>query len=174
MKKVNFDSVEESSGGNTPLDPGPYVAVITGAIDHDDKEYVELVFDIAEGPRKGYYSDEWAAQHVYAHHIILSYKDSALGFLKHNLKQFTESNAGFDAEAAWNGGKLDMFTGKLVGINLRQEEYEKDGEVKLRFALPNLCPAQDVRDGKVKPLPTKTLGGVRPSTTANADIPIPF
>ena len=100
------------------------------------------------------------------HHFFLSYKDTALGMLKGRLDALKESNPGFDPFAAWDAGRLDMFANRLVGINLQEEEYEYNGEVKTRLNVCQVVPVQDVRDGQVKPRDTKKLdGGSAPSTT---------
>ena len=163
MRSVNWNNITASSdGGFTPLPAGPYVARIVGMTDNESREYVEVVFDIAEGEHAGYYSDDWGKSHPYAHHFFLSYKDSALGMLKGRLNAIAKSNPGFDPEAAWNAGRLDMFANRLVGINLQEEEYERnDGETGTRLNVCQVIDAQMVRDGKVKPRDKKPLGSGR-------------
>lgn len=172
MKSFNWDSIQSSGNGEfTPLPAGAYVARITDAVDFEQKEYVEVIFDIAEGPHAGFYSDDWGKAHPYAHHVYFSYKETALGMLKGRLDAITASNPGFDAQAAWNAGRLDMFVGRLMGVNLQEEEYERDGEVRVRLNVAYVTDAQKVREGKVKPRPRKTLGGgsgKKPSTPAPA------
>ena len=163
MRSVNWNNITASSdGGFTPLPAGPYVARIVNMLDNESREYVEVIFDIAEGEHAGYYSDDWGKSHPYAHHFFLSYKDSALGMLKGRLDAIAKSNPGFDPEAAWNAGRLDMFANRLVGINLQEEEYERnDGETGTRLNVCQVVDAQLVRDGKVKPRDKKPLGGGR-------------
>lgn len=159
MRAFNWNSIQSTNDTFTPLPAGPYVAKVTDAIDNPEKEYVEVIYDIAEGQHAGYYSDEWGKSHPYAHHFYMSYKETALGMLKGRLDAFAASNAGFDPFAAWDGGRLDMFRGRIVGINLQEEEYERDGEVRVRLNVCGVMDVQRVRDGKVKPKPRKTLGG---------------
>lgn len=161
MRSVNWGNVQSSSdGGFSPLPAGPYVARITEMTDNPTKEYVEVVYDIAEGEHAGYYSDDWGKSHPYAHHFFMSYKDSALGMLKGRLEAIQASNPGFDPFAAWDAGRTDMFVRRLVGINLQEEEYRRnDGEVGTRMNVCQIVDAQRVRDGKVKPRPKKALGG---------------
>ena len=162
MKSFNWSSITATSdgGGFERLEPGAYVARIVRADDNPGKEYVELVFDIAEGPRAGFYSDDWGRSHPCAHHFFMSYKETALGMLKGRLEAIAASNPGFDPFAAWDAGRAEMFEGKLVGINLQEEEYERnDGEVATRLNVCAVMGAQDVRDGKVKARPKKTLNG---------------
>ena len=163
MRSFNWNSIQSSSdGGFTPLPAGPYVARIVGMTDNESREYVEVVFDIAEGEHAGYYSDDWGKSHPYAHHFFMSYKDSALGMLKGRLEAIAKSNPGFDPFAAWDAGRLDIFANRLVGVNLQEEEYERnDGETGTRLNVCQVVDAQLVRDGKVKPRDKKPLGGGR-------------
>ena len=183
MRKVNWASVTASSDeGFEKLPAGPYVAVITEATDNENKQYVEIVYDIAEGEHKGYYSDDWGKSHPYAHHIFMSYKDTALGMLKGRLEAIQASNPGFDAFAAWDAGRLDMLRGRLVGINLQEEEYERnDGDTGVRLNVAQVVDAQRVRDGLVKTRERKTLDAKKahvPTTQAEKaafnDVDIPF
>ena len=183
MRKVNWASVTASSDeGFEKLPAGPYVAVITEATDNETKQYVEIVYDIAEGEHKGYYSDDWGKSHPYAHHIFMSYKDTALGMLKGRLEAIQASNPGFDAFAAWDAGRLDMFRNRLVGINLQEEEYERnDGDTGIRLNVAQVVDAQKVRDGLVKTRERKTIDAKKahvPTTQAEKDafnnVDIPF
>ncbi len=180
MRSLNWSTIKSSSdGGFTPLPAGPYVAKVVSMTDNAAREYVEVVYDIAEGEHAGYYSDDWGVSHPYAHHFFLSYKDSALGMLKGRLEAIAASNPGFDPFAAWDAGRLDIFTGRLVGINVQEEEYERNGEVKTRLNVCQIVDAQRVRDGKVKAREKKTLDGRPAAPTSKASIPyydgeIPF
>lgn len=137
MRNVNWSSVSASSeGGFARIEPGAYVGVITSVEDVADREYVRVLFDIAEGPLKGYYSDTFYADKPYAHNLIMSYKDSALGMLKGRLETIQACNPGFDPFAAWDAGRLEMFSGRKVGLVMREEEYwdKKTEEFKLGSA----------------------------------------
>ena len=159
-KAVSWGNVvasKDGEGGNR-LPAGPYVCRITEMIDNLQKEYVEVVYDIAEGEYANQYADDWGKSHPFAHHFFLSYKsDKALSMTKGRLEAIQESNPGFDPFAAWDGNRLDMFVGRIVGLNLQDEEYEYQGEVKTRTNVCQVVPAQDVRDGKVKTRDKKTL-----------------
>lgn len=153
---IDFEQVEESKQLQG-IEPGPYVCRILRATDNAEKEYVEVIWDIAEGPEKDRYSDQWGEEHPYAHHFYMSYKDKSLGMLKMILNAITASNPGFDAMSAWNAGRIEMFSGRLVGLNLREEEYEYNGEVKTRISVGGWAAVQDVRAGVVKPMGCKKL-----------------
>lgn len=179
MRKVEWNTVQAQADGEfRKLPAGPYVGRIVQMVDKEDKQYVECIYDIAEGEYVGFYSDDWGKGHPYAHHLILSYKDSALGMLKGRLEAIQKSNPGFDPFAAWDAGRLDMFEMRLIGLNLREEEYiNSSNEIRTRLDCRQVVPVQDVRDGKVKTLPLKKLGGEdasAASTGAGDDIKLPF
>lgn len=171
-----------TDGGFEKLPAGPYVAKIVDMVDNDSRQYVELVFDIAEGEHANFYGDKWGKEHPFAHHIFLSYKDTALGMLKGRLQAIQESNPGFDPFAAWDAGRLDMFNGRILGINLQEEEYERnDSDTGTRLTVCQVVPAQYVRDGKIKARDIKKLkGGAASTSTAATPVveayngPIPF
>lgn len=185
VRSLNWSNIQASiDGGFEPLPAGPYVAKIVAMNDNEPREYVEVVFDIAEGPKTGYYSDDFGKSHPYTHHFFMSYKDKALGMLKGRLDNIQKSNPGFDPFAAWDAGRLDMFVNRLVGINLQEEEYlNKDDEVRTRLNVCQVVSAQYVRDGKVKVRKKKVLDN-KPASGSNGigggtvvtsdDLDIPF
>ncbi len=162
MRSLNWNNITASADGGdfVKIEPGGYVARIVDMVDNEQREYVELVWDIAEGEHAGHYSDDWGKAHPYAHHLFMSYKDTALGMLKGRLEAIQRSNNGFDPFAAWDAGRLDMFRGRLFGINLQEEEYlTRDNEKRTRMNVCQVVDAQRVRDGRVKVRPLKTLDG---------------
>ena len=176
MRSLNWSSITASADGDfQQLPAGGYVARIVDMVDNEKKEYVELVWDIAEGEFAGRYSDKWGQEHPYAHHLFLSYKDTALPMLKGRLETIQASNSGFDPFAAWDAGRLDMFRGRLLGINLQEEEYEStDGKVRTRMNVCQVIPVDDVRQGKVRVREKKTLDGVaKPTTGTTSAAPAP-
>lgn len=168
MKSINWGNISASSDGGTfyRLPAGPYVAEIVSMEDKPEREYVEVVFDIAEGEHKGHFSDDWGKRHPYAHHFFLSYRDGALSMLKGRLEAIQGSNPGFDAFAAWDAGRLDIFAGRKVGVNLQDVEYARqDGSTGMRCDVCQVVPAQNVRDGKVVARPAKLLESVAQKIT---------
>lgn len=168
MRNINWGNVTASGDGDFKrLPAGPYVVRIVKMEDVPAKEYVELIFDIAEGEYANYYSDSWGIAHPWAHHIFLSYKDTALGMLKGRLEAIQDSNPGFDPFAAWDAGRFDMFIGRVFGANIQEEEYkangviavDDDGKRKTRLNVCQVVSADKVRNGEVKAKPKKTLPG---------------
>lgn len=178
-KKIDLSNVIPSDGDFAALPEGCYVCAVTALLDNPDKEYFELVFDIAEGPHAGYYSDQWGQEHAYAHRVIVSYKDTAKGLLKGRLLALTESNPGFDAEAAYYGwcdnpALAAMFTGKRFGLCMLWDYYTtKDGQtVPLKNPRPDwmnakMVPVQKVHDGTAE-LPKRQERNTPPAAGAPA------
>lgn len=152
MRKIVWEEVEESQGFESP-GAGNYVLRVTGVEDVPKSEYAWLVVDIAEGEFEGEFSRDFYAGKPYAHRVLLSYKDSALGMLKRTMSLFTASNPGFDAMAAWNGD-LSMFVGRLVGAGVGTEQRESKATGKeytaLDFFNANLGTVDEARAGAIK------------------------
>ena len=151
------------------LPPGGYVCRIISATDHpnEEKPFLEIVYDIAEGEHAGYYSDDWGQANTWAHSTRWYYTKAALGMFKGNLKAVDESNGtGFET-AALTGIDERRMAGCLVGMILGEEEYEgNDGTVKTRLKVRGVRPAQLIRDGRFKQPELKKL-------TAESDPLIP-
>ncbi len=130
MRNVKWGEIQSSGTGDYErLESGSYVGFIVSMEDNASGEYVNMLVDIFEGPRKGYFSDAFYANKPWAHRIVLSYKDKALGMLKGRLETIAACNPGFDPFAAWDAGRLDMFAGRKVGLVFRSEEYwDKNAE----------------------------------------------
>lgn len=165
MKPINFNAIEAIEPGEyKDLPAGPYVCTITAVDDFPGKEYLRVSVDIIQGDFKDFFSDKFYNDKPWAKSSVMSYKDNPTvqGMLKGKLKAITESNPGFDAEAAWNGGDPSKFVGKAVGVVFRQEEYmdDKTGEVKVGKARPDrFVRVDDVIAGKVGVPDVKPLSG---------------
>ena len=142
------------------LPPGGYVVKIVSATDHptEEKPYLDVVYDIAEGEYAGYYSDEWGRTNEWAHSTRWYYTKAALGMFKGNLKAVDESNGtGFET-AAMTGIDERRLSGCLVGMIIGEEEYESNlGETKTRLRVRGVRPAAAIREGKFKQPELKKL-----------------
>ena len=152
MRPINLSNIAEKAEGEfNRLKPGAYQCAIMEVEDFPEKEYLRLLVDIVTGEYKDYFSDDFYADKPFAHSIIMSYKDSALGMLKGRLHVITDCNPGFDAEAAFGAGKEQMLVGKAVGVVFREEEYynRKTGEFEMGGARPDrLCRLDEIDDPK--------------------------
>ena len=158
MRPINLSNIAEKAEGEFDrLKPGAYPCTIMSVEDVPDKEYLRVLVDIVAGEHKYYFSDDFYADKPFAHSLIFSYKDTALGMLKGRLHVISDCNPGFDAEAAFNAGKEQMLVGKAVGVVFREEEYynKKEGEFQLGSARPDrlcrLTELEEERNAKPKP-----------------------
>lgn len=153
----NYDKIQ-ASGDFERLPAGGYVLKIQSATDEPAKEYLRIVYDIAEGPEKGRYLNE-TAENDYRHSFIRSYKEKALGMFKAFTNALEASNPGYKWD--WKEGALP---GKLIGVVLGYEEYEaNDGNIKERLRVASVLDAERIRKGDFKVPELKRL-----STPANA------
>ena len=139
-----------------------------------DRQYVVMIFDVAEGEHAGRFSDEYFASQDkdYAHRFYLSWKnvetdERMMGMLKSKMQAFDESNGGFDAFAALNAEQWTHFVGKYIGLVFGEEEYiANDGSVKTRLRFPYIKSVQDIRDGRYRVPALKKIDVSAPSTVA--------
>ena len=159
-----------SDGGFERLPAGGYVCKIVSVEDVTASDYLSVVFDIAEGDYKGFYSDDWGKDHPYAHRFFMSYKESALGMLKGRLKAIDESNGTEFVKEAVAGLKEQQLVGKLVGLVIGYEEYNSDrGDTRTRSYVKAVISADRVRRGDFKIPELKRLeGAAAPAITEHA------
>lgn len=137
----NFDSVELPSE-HKRLTAGGYVCRITKAEDVADREYIRLEYDIAEGDLKGYWNDN-EENYGWRDSFIRSYKDSAIRFFKAFTTAIEQSNSAYK----WNWNEQTL-VGKLVGLVLSEEEYEKrDGSIGTRLRVNRVTSIDNIRNG---------------------------
>lgn len=117
-----------------------------------------IVFDIADGEFAGYYHDDFYDELTFLHSYPLYVSsETAISISKAALQAITDSNDGFDADAAFVADKFDMFCGKRVGVVLRDEEYEtKEGNIRTSPRANRLIAAENVATTNYKPK-VKTL-----------------
>ena len=186
MPKINhseYDSAPASTGGEFQrMTAGGYVCVIQAVrtkgvgVDYvSEKQYVKLIWDVAEGDFAGKFSDDyWAGEdRDWGHQFYLSWKN--WGALKTALTCLDESNPGFDAEAAFEADNWNMFIGKKMGLVIGEEEYiANDGTVKTRFTFPRIKSVQDIKAGKFKVPPLKKVAQEASTASAETYDDVPF
>lgn len=157
MKALNLTNVQEA-GTSERLPAGGYVCKYTSVVDVADKEYLYMEFDIAEGEHRGYYARLEERAGYWAMKCYRSYKEKALPMFKRMCTAVSKSNAGF----VFDGGQVNAdektLVGKLVGIVLGEEEYERqDGNIGTRLYVSYECAADKIRKGEFKVPEKKTL-----------------
>ena len=163
MKPIkNYNSVQ-ASGDFERLPAGGYVIKITAAQDNDDKQYLRIVYDIAEGPEAGRYKNE-DAEHDYRHSFVRSYKESALGMFKAFILAVDGANGTNFNDRIEKGFPEHELVGKLLGVLFGYEEYEaNDGTVKERLRLVRFLNIEQVRAGDFKVPDLKKLKADTPT-----------
>lgn len=172
MKPINnFDAVEAISDKKR-LGPGGYICKVTKVEDVADREYLKMEYDIVDGEYKGYWSDN-EENYGWRDSFIRSYKEKALGFFKQFLSCVEQSNNGYRWD--WNEKSL---VGKLVGIVLAEEEYERrDGSVGTRLRVSKTTPVDVIREGRFEVPEKKILtnrSAVVQTQVADDDLPFEF
>lgn len=164
----NFKDVPISADrGRLPA--GGYVLKITEATDDPKKEYLRIVYDIAEGPEKDRYSDDWGKENDYAHAFYRSYKEKARGMFKAFLVAIDDTNATHFEKDAEKGLDEKKLVGKQFGAVIGEEEYETDrGDVKTRLYIAAVMSADRIRTGDftvpaLKPFKGKPAEGMKPA-----------
>ena len=165
MKPINnWEKVQASDNDFRRPEAGGYICEIIRATDVQEKEYLRIEYDIAEGEYKGYWQETAERFGWWGGDFYRSYKDSALGMFKGFTNSVEASNANYNWD--WNEKALE---GKLIGIILGEEEYVKnDGSVGTRLKVRSTKSVQDIKDGRFRIPKKKTLdeGGAAGSTTS--------
>ena len=161
MKKIeNYENVQASSGDFSRPTAGGYICKIIDVEDvpmnaQGKGDYLRIEYDIAYGEFKGYYKeqfDRWGGN--WNASFIRSYKEKALGMLKHFTNCIEQSNAGYEWD--WNEKGL---IGKFVGLVLGEEEYKNNaGEIKTKLVVSQVKTVEDIKNGNFKiPAPKKLV-----------------
>ena len=159
MKVIeNYQNVQASSGEFAKPTAGGYICLITNVEDvpmnaQGKGDYLRIEYDIAEGDFKGYYKeqfDRWSGN--WNASFIRSYKEKALGMMKHFTNCIEQSNAGY----VWDWNEKGL-VGKFVGLVLGEEEYKNSaGEIKTKLVVNQVKTVEDIKNGNFKiPAPKK-------------------
>lgn len=175
MRKIDWNNVQETTGGFTSPEPGGYIAQITAVDDVESKEYLLIEWEFASGEWKGENGKTYARAGFWPTPYFASYKDSALGFFKHFKKSVEESNRGY----LFSEDNVQGLRGRYFGVILGEEEYQKkDGTIGTRLKATNSASIQDIQTGNFKVPKKKTLSAAAaapaPSYSSPAPAPDPF
>ena len=151
MKKVDMTNVQEA-GESRHLPAGAYVCKIKAVRDIPEKEYLKVIYDIAEGEYAGYYGAirldhpdwEWVGAYV------KSYKSAALPMFKRFCSAVSKSNGAF----VFDGGSINSdestLVNKQIGLLFQEEEYySNSGDIRTRLTVKSEFPIDKLEDQKV-------------------------
>lgn len=143
-----WSGIQENEGGEFPRPgPGGYIAQIVDFADMEEKEYLSINWDFADGTFKGYNQETFERAGFWPTILIKSYKPKALPFFKAFKTCLETSNRGY----RFRTDKLSELEGKLFGVVLGEEEYQaNDGTVKKRLYVAQTRSTKAIRDGDFK------------------------
>ncbi len=128
------------------ITPGGYICRITGVRDCEQKEYLEIEYDIAEGNSRGYYLSLFQKFNFWGARLIRSYKQTAIQYFKAFIDTIEASNKDY----YFNFDERTLI-GKQIGIVLGEEEYKSNnGEIKKRLYVHSIKTVKEIREGKFK------------------------
>ncbi len=167
MRKVNWNNVKEAEDFPRPA-PGGYLAQIVGVEDVEDKEYLRIGWDFAEGDLAGSNRATYDRAGFWPTPLFQSYKEKALPFFKAFKTALEESNRGYQFQE----DHLARMTGMYIGVVLGEEEYRSnDGTVKTRLKVVQTRSVQAILDGDFKVPPRKKLAERAAPTAADGPLP---
>lgn len=140
MKNVDWNSVQDEV--RWPV-PGGYAAKIVRVEDVEDKEYLRIEWDFAEGEFKGANQEIADAFGFWPTALIRSYKQTALRFFKGFKTCVEASNRNYVFK-----NDPQSLVGKYMGVVLGEEEYlSGKGEVKKRLYVHSVRSGKAIREG---------------------------
>lgn len=173
MQKINdWENVQESGNSRITLPAGGYVCKIVDVKDEPQKQYLRIEYDIAQGEFKDYSLNCEERNGFWPLSFIKSYKEKAIGFFKHFISSVEKSNNNF--KWAWDE---DALVGKLVGIVIGEEEYEKrNGNTGTRMVAADFCSVTDIKNGNFRVPPPVRLAPktTTPPVVDDGDLPFDF
>ena len=138
---TNIEAANVSGGEFRKLPAGAYECKIVDVMHEPEQQRVWFVIDVADGEYAGYYSDAYGIQHPNSHRLLLSYRSTGdaerdariYGMLKGRLQVIDECNPGFDAVAAFEADKWELFNSRKLGLVVGEQQYTSNsGELRTR------------------------------------------
>lgn len=147
MKQIeNFRNITATTNEYENIKPGGYICRITGVKDNEQKEYLEIEYDIAEGNNRGYYLNLFQKFGFWGARFIRSYKQTAIQYFKAFIDAVEASNKDY----YFNFDERTLIN-KLIGVVLGEEEYKSNnGEIKKRLYVHSIKTMKEIKEGKFK------------------------
>lgn len=155
MRKLNWEEVTDA-GESTIMGPGAYVIKIVDVKDNEDEEYIEVVYDIAEGDLKDKYAtetDDWK------HQFRQYYNEKSENFFKRFLSRLEDNNPNFSIKT-WNNDPK-AFVGLNTGMVFRERRYlNSEGEAKWALEADYPLTIDDVHNEKFTIKEPRYIGSI--------------
>lgn len=159
MKNVNWETVQDEV--RRPV-PGGYAVKIVRVEDVEEKSYLRIDWEFAEGEFKGCNQETFDALGFWPMPFFCSYSEKALRFFKGFKTAVEMSNRGYVFR-----NDPQSLVGKFIGVVLGEEEYlTKDGKIKTRLYVAEKRSGKSIRDGDYKVPALKKLAPVAPAAPA--------
>ena len=164
---TNVEATQEFS----KLPVGGYVCVIMKAEDNEAEQYVNIVYDIAEGDKTGFYSseDDWR------HSTRKYYKGKAAGMFKGFIETLAKDNQGMDAQSVIQGKGTTGMIGCKFGALIQERYYTgNDGTDKTALEVAQTVSCEKIRNNDFtlpKPRDNRNKDNVTVEAVNAGDIP---
>ena len=157
-KQIIDEKKQEAVQYDEP-DAGGYICKIVDAIVEDDKKYILLHLDIAEGKYSGYYQRLEDRAGFWGLRYYASYKETVLNKFIKMCAAFETCNPGFSFDPFRGGGAdVDTLKDKKMGFTIGYEEYEKrDGSIGTRPYIGTFTEIKKIKNGKFKVPEKRTI-----------------
>lgn len=176
---LNWDDYNKLEVGETGtefprLTVGPKIAKIVNVVNDEDRQLLIIDFDIFgelkkdvngnvingeyDQTFKGHFkaiADANGGKWVESGRFYRSYKDTALSFFKAFITAVELSNENYNFVKTQ--GDFTTLIDKWIVVNLGEEEYEKDGEIKVSLKVREVRSTKAYRENKIKVLELKKL-----------------
>lgn len=152
--KTQIEEAKQSATQYDEPEAGGYVCKIVDAILNEEKQYILLNLDIAEGKYAGYYQRLEDRAGFWGLRCYASYKEKGLKRFIKICTAFEICNPGFTFDPfRGKGADVDTLKGKNIGYVFGYEEYEKnDGTIGTRPALGNITEIKKLKKYKAPEL----------------------
>ena len=165
VKPQGYDEARAFTGEFASLPAGCYVCVIKQASmvkTQNGRDQIAILFDIAEGEQKGFYSTQFEAAKAQdssakwkgVHKQIMD--GSSLPFFKGLMTSIERSNSGFVFPWGREGNEKTLAGKKFGAVMGREEFLTADGKKRWATKIEQIRSIDGLKDAKVpedKPLP---------------------
>lgn len=153
MSKINWGAFEEASETTfARLEKGAFVCQIKAVHDNEQKQYIQVDFEITQGPSKGYFEENKNADGSWAYdgRLYRSYKAEHYGYLKRWVTVLEKSNSGYSFKQTQ--GDFAQWVGlKFIGVFADQEipRAGDDGQPQVYVKLRDTRSIPAYEEGKI-------------------------